>query len=154
MGVKNINFSLPSTKTYQLLNGKFKKEPRDLDGLVPEPAWLMWSWDSGQQIPCFDVHCQVKHRLQAPTLAKSLTFHIGCPVVRMDRLPNFLRYGAWLTHALCAYRVPLSLLINLRIKPLSFMLYTFLVQNKKMRESWLFQSCCLIKDPPPPPPAP
>ena len=45
---------------------------------------VMWSWDSGKQIPCFDVHCQVKHWLQAPTLAKSLTFHIGCPVVRID----------------------------------------------------------------------
>ena len=115
---------------------------------------VMWSWGSGKQIPCFDVHCQVKHRLQAPTLVRSLTFHIGCPMVRMDRLPNFLRYGAWLTHALCAYRVPLSLLINLRIKPLSFMLYKFLVQNKKIRESWFSQSCCLIIDSPPPPPAP
>ena len=117
-------------------------------------SWpVMWSWDFGKQIPCFDVHCQVKHRLQAPTLAKSLTFYIGCSVVWMDRLPNFLRYGAWLTHALCACRVPLSLLINLRMEPLSFMLYTFLVQNKKMQESWLFQSCCLIIVPPPPPPA-
>ena len=77
----------------------------------------------------------LKHRLQATTLAKSLTFHIGCPVVRMDRFPNFLRYGAWLMHALRARRVPLSLLINLRMEPLSFMLYTFLVQNKKIQES-------------------
>ena len=117
---------------------------------------VMWSWDSGKQIPCFYVHCQVKHRLQAPTLVRSLTFHIGCPMVRMDRLPNFLRYGAWLMHFLCAHRVPLSLFINLRIKPLSFMFYKFLVQNKKIRESWFFQSCCLIIDPPPlpPPPAP
>ena len=32
----------------------------------------------------------LKHRLQATTLAKSLTFHIGFPVVQMDRFPNFL----------------------------------------------------------------
>ena len=58
-----------------------------------------------------DVHYQVKHGLQSSTLAtvESLTFYIGLRIVRtdgrtdghvitkisrMDRLPNFLRYGA------------------------------------------------------------
>jgi len=63
-----------------------------------------------------DVHHQVKHRLQAPTLPsiESLIFHIGVPVVWMARLPNFLRYGDQLMHTLCAHRVWLSLLINLK----------------------------------------
>ena len=60
-----------------------------------------------------DVYYQVKNRLQAPTLARKLDIsHFGLPVVgtdkwmgvrsvghvinkisRIDRLPNFLRYG-------------------------------------------------------------
>ena len=70
-----------------------------------------------------DVCHQVNHRLQVPTLAIMLTFYIGFPVVwsdgrtyghvitkisRMNRLPNFLRYGAQLASASRARGAPLS----------------------------------------------
>ena len=58
---------------------------------------ILWLWSVASGYPVFDYNdMDVKHRLQATTLAKKLTFHIDCPVVRMDRrtsmswLPKFL----------------------------------------------------------------
>ena len=59
------------------------------------------------------VYCQVKHRLQVPTLggkfdithwfscgADGLAYgHVITKISRVDRLPNFLRYVASLAHA-------------------------------------------------------
>ena len=63
-----------------------------------------------------NVYYQVKHRLQTPTLARKFDISHWFPVVQtagqlvmianicwMDRLPNFLRYGAPLVHALHAH---------------------------------------------------
>ena len=109
---------------------KFEKK-KNVTSMGHMSQRVMWSWDSGHLIPCFDscqltiiwisiVNLNTGYRL--PHYLESVTFHIHVPVVRMARLPNFLKYGARLMHALRARKVLLSLLINLRMKPLSFML--------------------------------
>ena len=61
-----------------------------------------------------DVYYQAEHRLQAPTLARKFDIahwfpcdadgrrdsHVITNISRMDRLPNFLSYGAPLASAL------------------------------------------------------
>ena len=93
---------------------------------------LIWSCDSGQRIPCFD-NCQLiiismsiiklTTGYRFPHWLECLTFYIVFPVVwsdgrtyghvitkisRMERLPNFLRYGAQLASASRARGAPVS----------------------------------------------
>ena len=81
----NVNLSLPSIKSEKLEKNTWPQ----WDGTwARDTVMAHWSADTLYwQLSIdhnMDVYYQVKHRLQAPTLDRTLTFHIGLPLVRTE----------------------------------------------------------------------